>query len=58
MGEFLPECDALLYRLPDGAEIEITYVVLDGDDIIHERDAEALAETLRDVLEQLDSQRR
>ena len=56
MGEFLPERDALRYRLPDGAEIEITCVVLDGEDIIHERDAEALADTLREVLEQLDQQ--
>jgi hypothetical protein len=54
MADYLPECDALLYHLPDGGELEISFVVLNGEEIHHERDSEILNDALIEVLEKLD----
>lgn len=49
------EGDALIYSIADGKEVELSYVILDGEDIYYEQDSKELKAAILEALQILAS---
>ena len=48
-----PECDAIIFRLSNHEELEISHVILEGEDVYHERNTAQLKLAMLEALKEI-----